>query len=78
MFAITTTLAILKHYELELKMMTFEAAVKFLKKLPEVVNEKALFSAIESVKIPVYAYQKALEEQSVAQINTHIHQALLL
>ena len=78
MFAITTTLAILKYYEQELRMMTFEAAARFLKKLPEVVNEKALFSAIESLQIPVYEYQKTLEKQSVAQINTHIHQALLL
>lgn len=76
-FAITVALAILKYYELELKMMTFESAVKFLRKLPEVINEKEFFKIIDSLNISVKDYEKTLKKQTVAQINSQIHQALL-
>lgn len=58
-------------------MMTFDGAVKFLKKLPDILNEKEFFNTIEELRVPYSEYRMALEEQSVAQINTQIHQALL-
>ena len=77
-FAIKTALGILKYYDLELKMMTFDAAVKFLKKAPQSMNEKQLFNIIEGLQVSVREYEKNIEKQTVAQINTQIHQALPL
>jgi hypothetical protein len=46
-----TAFAILKFYELELKMSTFEEALNFLRVLPKDTNEDYLFDLIEKSKV---------------------------
>jgi GTPase-activating protein len=77
-FAIKTALAILKYFELELKMLTFDGVTNFLWKLPKDMDEEMLFDLIEKINIPWSHYQKVLEHQKVADVNTQIHQALLI
>jgi cytohesin/brefeldin A-inhibited guanine nucleotide-exchange protein len=77
-FAIRFGLGILKYFEVELRIQTFDAAVKFLRKLPNDIDEEALFDIIDSIQVPWHEYQAKLESQKVAQINTQIHQALLV
>jgi len=78
LFAIRAAVGLLKYYELELRMIGFAAATQFLKKPLQISNEKQFFDIIESLSIPSYEYQKTLEKKTVAQINSHIHQALLI
>lgn len=42
-FAIKTSLGILKYFEIELKMSTFDDAVKIIKRRPKEINESLLF-----------------------------------
>ena len=77
MYAIKTGVAILKYFELELKMLTFDGAIKFLKELPTDIDEDLLFSLIERVKVSWKDYRDELESQKVAEINSKVHQALL-
>ena len=58
-------------------MQTFDGAVKFLKRLPQDIDEASLFSVIDGIFVSWSQYEEALEAQKVAQINTQIHQALL-
>jgi len=68
----------LKYFELELKMLTFDKAITFLKKIPKEVNEELLFNLIEAVSVTWKDFQTLLDNQKVADINTLIHQALLV
>jgi len=77
-FAIKTAIGILKYFEVELRMQTFDGAIKFLKKLPNDIDEDTLFDIIDRISVPWSAYQSVLESQQVAYINTQIHQALLV
>ena len=52
-FAMKTAFAILKFYELELKMSTFEEALNFLRVLPKDTNEDYLFDLIEKSKVKI-------------------------
>jgi len=76
-YAIKTGVAILKYFELDLKMETFDRAIKFLKDLPSDLDEDLLFSLIEKVNVSWQDYQDELEQQKVAEINSKVHQALL-
>lgn len=75
-YAIKTALAILKYFELELKMLTFDGAINFLKESRD-VNEEILFNLIEDVKVSWKDFQTVIENQKVASINTCINEALL-
>ena len=77
-FAIKTAIGLLKYYELELKMIGFASATQFLKNPMQIKNEKHFFDMIDSLDIQPTEFQKILEKQTVAKINTHIHQALLV
>jgi len=76
-YAIKTGVAILKYFELDLKMQTFDGAIKFLKNLPGDLDEDLVFSLIEKVNVSWQDYQDELEQQKVAEINSKVHQALL-
>lgn len=76
-YAIKTGVAILKYFELELKMTTFDGAIKFLKGLPKEIDEDLLFGYIERVDASIKEYQDELGAQKVAEINSKVHQALL-
>lgn len=75
--AMKTGVAILKYFELELKMKTFDGAVKFLKELPRDIDEDQLFRYIEKVNVSYQDYQEELKQQKVAEINSKVHLALL-
>jgi len=75
--AMKTGVAILKYFELELKMKTFDGAVKFLKELPRDIDEDQLFKYIEKVNVSYQDYQEELKQQKVAEINSKVHLALL-
>jgi len=75
--AMKTGVAILKYFELELKMKTFDGAVKFLKELPRDIDEEQLFRYIEKVNVSYQDYQEELKQQKVAEINSKVHLALL-
>ena len=77
MYAIKAGVAILKYFELELKMLTFDGAIKFLKKLPTDIDDDLLFSLIERVKVSWKDYRDELESQKAAEINSKVHQVLL-
>lgn len=76
-YAIKVGIAILKYFEIELKMMTFDSAIKFLKELPKDLDEDLLFSLIERVKVSWKSYQDDLYDQKKAEINGKVHEALL-
>ena len=59
-------------------MLTFDKAITFLKKLPEAIDEEILFDLTERISITWMEYQSVIESHLVAQVNTQIHQALLL
>ena len=73
MFAYKATLGILKYYEHELKLLTFDGAIKFLKKLPKDIDEDILFKTIENTSITWKEFQSAVEKQRIADTNTEIH-----
>jgi hypothetical protein len=50
-FSIKLGLALLKYFELELKMSTFVEASKFLKKIPVHINEDYLFSLVDHYNV---------------------------
>lgn len=77
-FAIKTAIGLLKYYELELKMIGFASATQFLKSPMPIKNEKHFFEMIDSLDIPTKEFEKNLQTQTIAKINTHIHQALLI
>ena len=72
-----TGVAILKYFELELKMKTFDGAVRFLKELPRDIDEDQLFRYIEKVNVSYQDYQEEQKQQKVAEINSKVHLALL-
>jgi len=44
-------LGILKYYELELRISTFDEAINILKELPMETNEERLFKIIEDINV---------------------------
>ena len=50
-YAIKTGIALLKYFELELKMCTFEEAVKLLKTPNHDINENVIFNLIEKIDV---------------------------
>lgn len=51
LYAIKTGLGILKYYEMELRLSTFDEAVNLLKKPSSNTNGDALFQLIEHIKV---------------------------
>jgi hypothetical protein len=77
-FAYKTALAILKYFELELKILTFDGAITFLKKMEKEIPEDILFNLIDGVNMYWRDFQTVIEGQKVADVNTNIHLALLI
>ena len=79
LFAIKIAIGLLKYFETELRMLTFDKAIKFLKKLPEAIDEEILFNITERISsITWMEYQSVIESHLIAQVNTQTHQALLV
>lgn len=50
-YGFKTSLGILKYYELELRLSTFDEAIDILKKLPPETKEEKLFTLIEEINV---------------------------
>jgi len=50
-YAIKVGLGILKYFELDLKMSTFEEAIKLLKNPPKITNEEFFFQIVDEIQV---------------------------
>jgi len=50
-YGFKTSLGILKYYEIELRISTFDEAINILKELPKETNEDRLFRIIEEINV---------------------------
>ena len=50
-YAMKVSLGILKYYEMELRLSTFDEAIKILKNIPMETNEERLFQLINNMQL---------------------------